>query len=70
MLHLWISREYKVPLKVEATFVGTTPADLKNYSDYVPDFEPNLNIPTSTWTFNPPPDAKQRTGTADPIQKH
>jgi outer membrane lipoprotein-sorting protein len=70
MLHLWISREYKVPLKVEATFVGATPADLKKYSDYVTDFEPNLNIPTSTWTFNPPPDAKQRTGPADPIQKN
>src|SRR5277367_6185628 len=44
MLHLWISREYKVPLKVEAIFVGTTPA------------------------FNLPPNAKQRTGTADPIR--
>jgi outer membrane lipoprotein-sorting protein len=70
MLHLWISQEYKVPLKVEATFVGATPADLKKYSDYVTDFEPNLNIPSSTWTFNPPPDAKPRTGTADPIQKN
>jgi outer membrane lipoprotein-sorting protein len=70
MLHLWISREYKVPLKVEATFVGATQADFKKYSDYVTDFEPNLNIPISTWTFNPPPDSKQRTGTADPIQKN
>ena len=70
MLRLWISREYKVPLKVEATFVGATPVDLKRYSDYVTDFEPNLNIPTSTWTFNPPPDVKQRTATADPIQKN
>lgn len=69
IVHLWISREYKVPLKVEATFAGATPADVKKYSDYVTDFEPNLNIPTSTWTFNPPPDAKPRTGTADPIQK-
>lgn len=60
VLHLWISREYKVPLKVEATFGGATPADLKKYSDYVTDFEPNLNIPASTWTFNPPPDAKQK----------
>ena len=65
LLHLWISREYKVPLKVEATFAGATPADHKKYSDYVTDFEPNLNIPTSTWTFNPPPDAKQRIGTMD-----
>jgi outer membrane lipoprotein-sorting protein len=70
MLRLWISRHYKVPLKVEATFVGATPADLKKYSDYVTDFEPNLNIPTSTWTFNPPPDAKQRTGTGDSMQKN
>ena len=70
LLHLWISQEYKVPLKVEATFVGATPADLKKYSDYVTDFEPDLSIPTSTWTFNPPPDAVQRTGTADPTQKH
>ena len=70
MLHLWISREYKVPLKVEATFVGATPADLKKYSDYVTDFEPNLNIPSSTWTFDPPSGAKQRTGTLDPIQKN
>jgi outer membrane lipoprotein-sorting protein len=70
LLHLWISREFKVPLKVEATFVGATPADLKKYSDYVTDFEPNLNIPRSTWTFNPPPDAKQRMGTANPTQKN
>jgi len=70
MLHLWISREYKVPLKVEATFVGADPADIKKYSDYVTDFEPNLNIPTSTWTFNPPPDAKQRTKTAERTQKN
>lgn len=65
LLHLWISREYKVPLKVEATFVGATPADHKKYSDYVTDFEPNLNIPASTWTFNPPPDAKQKMGATD-----
>jgi outer membrane lipoprotein-sorting protein len=70
MVHLWISREYKVPLKVEATFAGATPADIKKYSDYVTDFEPNLKIPESTWTFNPPPEAKQRTGTTDPIQKN
>jgi outer membrane lipoprotein-sorting protein len=69
LLRLWISREYKVPLKVEATFVGATLADHKKYSDYVTDFEPNLNIPSSTWTFNPPPDANRGTGTADPIQK-
>jgi len=69
-LHLWISREYKVPLKVEATFVGANPGDLKKYSDYVTDFEPNLNIPSSTWTFDPPSGAKQRTGTLDPIQKN
>jgi hypothetical protein len=70
LLHLWISREFKVPLKVEATFAGATPADLKTYSDYVTDFEPNLNIPRSTWTFNPPPDAKQRSATAGPTQKN
>lgn len=57
-LRLWISREYKVPLKVEATFAGITPADRKKYSDVVTEFEPNLNIPASTWTFNPPVDAK------------
>jgi outer membrane lipoprotein-sorting protein len=61
VLHLWISREYKVPLKVEATFVGATQTDHQKYSDYVTDFEPKLNIPASTWTFNPPPDAKLRT---------
>lgn len=70
MVRLWISRHYKVPLKVEATFVGATPADLKKYSDYVTDFEPNLNIPTSTWMFNPPPAAKQRLGTGDSMQKN
>ena len=66
-LHLWISRDYKVPFKVEATFVGATPSDLKKYSDYVTDFEPKLAIPASTWTFNPPPDARQRTETAAPL---
>jgi outer membrane lipoprotein-sorting protein len=70
LVHLWISREFKVPFKVEAIFVGATPEDLKKYSDYVTDFEPNLNIPRSTWTFNPPPDAKQRTATADPTLKN
>jgi hypothetical protein len=63
-LRLWVSREYKVPLKVEATFV-VTPEDRKKYSDYVTDFEPNLNIPASTWTFDPPGDAKQMTGTTE-----
>jgi outer membrane lipoprotein-sorting protein len=57
-LRLWISREYKVPLKVEATFVGSTPEDRKKYSDYVKDFAPNLNIPASVWKFNPPSDSK------------
>jgi outer membrane lipoprotein-sorting protein len=57
VLHLWISREYKIPLKVEATFAGATPADTQRYSDYVTDFEINLKIPAPTWTFNPPPDA-------------
>lgn len=70
MLHLWISREYKVPLKVEATFAGATPADFKKYSDYVTDFEPDLNIPTSTWTFNPPPGAKQSMETESPVPKN
>ena len=65
LLRLWISREYKVPLKVEATFVGATPADLKKYSDYVTDFEPNMNIPASVWTFKPPPDAMQRIVTTE-----
>lgn len=70
MLHLWISREYKVPLKVEAVFAGATPADLKKYSDYVTDFEPNLNIPASTWTFNPPPDARPKTDAVNPMPKN
>lgn len=58
-LHLWISREYKVPFKVEAVFLGAMPGDLKKYSDYVTDFETDLNIPASTWTFTPPPDVRQ-----------
>jgi outer membrane lipoprotein-sorting protein len=70
IVHLWISQEYKVPLKVEATFVGATPADLKKYSDYVTDFEPNLSIPMSTWTFSPPPDAKRSTGAEDSTPKN
>jgi outer membrane lipoprotein-sorting protein len=60
LLRLWISQKYKVPLKVEATFVGAAPPDHKKYSDYVTDFEPDINIPASVWTFKPPPDAKQR----------
>jgi len=63
-LRLWVSREYKVPLKVEATFV-VTPEDRKKYSDYVTDFEPNLSIPASTWTFHPPDDAKHMAGTTE-----
>lgn len=59
-LRLWVSLEYKVPLKVEATFVGATPEECKKYSDYVTDFEPNLNIPESMWTFTPPSKAHQR----------
>ena len=69
VLRLWISREYKVPLKVEGTFAGATPADRKKYSDYVTDFEPNLDIPASTWRFEPPADAKQKTETMDPLHK-
>lgn len=65
MLHLWISRDYKVSLKVEATFVGAAPADHKKYSDYVTDFEPNLNIPASAWKFQPPSDAKLRAGATE-----
>lgn len=58
-LRLWISREYKVPLKVEATFIGAAPDDRRKYSDYVTDFEPNLTLPASTWTFAPPAAARQ-----------
>ena len=58
MLRLWVSREYKVPLKVEATFVGATPEDRKKYSDFVTDFNPGLNIPGSVWKFNQPGDSK------------
>jgi outer membrane lipoprotein-sorting protein len=61
-LRLWISRKYKIPLKVEGTFVGATPQDRKKYSDYVTDFEPDLNIPASVWTFTPPSDAQQKAG--------
>jgi outer membrane lipoprotein-sorting protein len=57
-LRLWVSREYKVPLKVEATFVGVTPQDRKKYSDYVTDFNPNLNIPASVWKLDSPSDSK------------
>ncbi|WP_263367142.1 LolA family protein [Edaphobacter bradus] len=64
-LRLWVSREYKVPLKVEATFVGATPQDSKRYSDYVTDFGPNQNIPASVWKFDPPADALQMAGTAE-----
>ena len=60
MLRLWISGEYKVPLKVEATFVGAAPTDHKMYSDFVTYFEPDMNLPASEWKFKPPPDAKQR----------
>jgi outer membrane lipoprotein-sorting protein len=70
LLHVWISQEYKVPLKVEATFAGATPADLKKYSDYVTDFEPNLIIPASTWTFSPPPDARQKAEVTSPMPRN
>ena len=60
LLRLWISQKYKVPLKVEATFAGAAPPDHKKYSDYVTNFEPDIKIPASVWTFKPPPDAKQR----------
>jgi len=59
LLRLWISRDYKVPLRVEAT-LGAAPQDHKKYADYVTDFEPDMSIPASVWTFKPPPDAKQR----------
>ena len=58
VLRLWVSREYKVPLKVEATFVGVTPGDRKKYSDYVTDFNPDLNIPGSVWKLNQTGDTK------------
>ncbi len=64
-LRLWISRDYKVPLKVEANFVGGAPPDHRKYSDYVTDFEPDLNFPASTWTFQPPSGAKPGTGTTE-----
>jgi outer membrane lipoprotein-sorting protein len=67
-LRLWISREYKIPLKVEATFVGATPQAIKTYSDFVTDFEPNLSIPVSTWTFSPPAGAKLQQGAAQKKQ--
>ena len=58
-LRLWVSREYKVPLKVEATFAGATPEDRKKYSDYVTDFKPDLNIPASVWKLDPPSGPKK-----------
>jgi outer membrane lipoprotein-sorting protein len=68
-LRLWVSREYKVPLKMETTFVGVTPESRKKYSDYVTDFGPNINIPESIWTFNPPSDATRREGTTSERRK-
>ncbi len=63
-IRLWISREYKVPLKVEATFLGPDGA-AKEYSDYVTDFQPDLKIAESLWEFHPPEGASLRSTTSE-----
>ncbi len=53
-LRLWISRDYKVPLKVQAQFIGSDGGQPTEYLDYVTNFQPNLAIAAATWQFQPP----------------
>lgn len=61
-LRLWISKDYQVPLKVQATFTsaGSTRRD---YTDLATRFEPGAKISESTWTFTPPEGSKLRQST-------
>ncbi len=65
-LRLWISSQYQVPLKVEATINGSGGAGSTTYSDFVTTFLPNASIPASTWVFLPPKNSHPAPGTRAP----
>lgn len=65
-IQMWISRQYHVPLKVQATFLGTNGAGNKTYTDYVTTFLPEAHIPSSAWVFVPPKDSRPATDTKAP----
>ena len=59
-LRLWISRDYKVPLKVQAQFISSNGSLPIEYLDYATDFQPNLAIAAAIWQFQPPAGASPR----------
>jgi outer membrane lipoprotein-sorting protein len=65
-IRMWISRQYHVPLKVQATFLGQNGTGNKTYSDYVTTFLPDTQIPQSTWVFLPPKGSKPAHDTKAP----
>jgi outer membrane lipoprotein-sorting protein len=68
-LTLWLSHQYRVPMKVSGTFIRTNPDGKSQAMDttvIVQKFGPNTQLPTSTWAFVPPPQSQPEPGTASP----
>jgi outer membrane lipoprotein-sorting protein len=56
-LTLWLSREYRVPMKTSATLLHDGPdgkPEAVEVKVTVKKFHPNAQLPPSTWTFVPP----------------
>jgi outer membrane lipoprotein-sorting protein len=63
---LWLSHEYRIPMKLSATFIHQEKDGKLQAMDMtilVQKFHPNVELPESTWIFQPPPDAQPETST-------
>ena len=71
-LTLWVSHRYRVPMKVSATFLHQDPDGKLQAADMVivvEKFDPNVQLPPSTWTFIPPTDSRPESDTSPSISK-
>lgn len=53
-IRMWVSREYKVPMQVEATFPSSDGKQSMSFLDHVTLFQPGVRFPQSTWQLAPP----------------
>jgi outer membrane lipoprotein-sorting protein len=68
-LTLWLSHQYRVPMKVSGTFIHANSDGKSQAMDMtvvVQKFRPNTQLPPSTWAFVPPPQSQPEPGTSSP----
>lgn len=56
-IRIWVSREYKVPMQVEAAFLSADGKQPMTFVDRVTRFEAGIRFPQSTWQLAPPAEA-------------